>query len=209
MSVLPFEAADCKLLWHAMGEHGRAPLPRLGRTKEQKELYCLRRYLFSMARASRLSFPLRVAKSEAPDFIVSGAKDFGIEVTEATDEADQREWTRAAQLGRSSWLNGDLGGRGRDGFVGQEPERLWSQYVLTAVLKKASKQYSTPTASLLIYSNSNAGGFIDDEKAGALFSALPESKGFSRFEEVVIIRRSCLLIRSSGAVQTLEMNGSD
>ena len=134
-----FKAGNGPGLMGSIGEYGRQVDARPQRTKDQKEAYCLRRYLLSLANCGLLDYPLAVEKCETPDFIVTGTECFGIEVTEATDEVDQREYTKAAKSGVTMWSDGRFGGRGT--FVGVSHERLWLSYVRKAIQKKQKLTY--------------------------------------------------------------------
>jgi hypothetical protein len=63
-----------------------------GRTHKQYERYYLGIYLLALAEYDLLTYPLKVAEGESPDFILrcqSGATT-GLEVTRATDQALQQ-----------------------------------------------------------------------------------------------------------------------
>ena len=61
-----------------------------------EEMYCLRRYLFPLADAGLLMFPLTAAKSETPDFILEWPQQrtIGLEVTKATRREFEADLTR-------------------------------------------------------------------------------------------------------------------
>jgi hypothetical protein len=74
--------------------------PRHGpnrRTNEQKEWYCLRRYLLALAANGLLHYPVKIYKSESPDFVVCDSVRgiFGVEVTTATEQDWERELSRS------------------------------------------------------------------------------------------------------------------
>ena len=142
-----------------LGEVGRSCPPRGQRQNRDREIYCLRRYLLTLSSADLLTFPIVVRKSETPDFIFEckGTVLFGLEHTDATDPADQQEMDAASKLERP-WMQGEFGGQGGDGFVGDKPEYLWLSYIVNAIQVKKQKAYRTADTRLLLYSNSNAGG---------------------------------------------------
>jgi hypothetical protein len=84
-------------LAHTFGTLGCAVGPRTGpdaRTHEQREWWCMRRYIFTLAEVDRLEFPISIEKGERPDFRCEfGSRALGIEVAEATHWSDQREMT--------------------------------------------------------------------------------------------------------------------
>jgi hypothetical protein len=159
------EAVDLSSLSNSIGDYGLAVSARPFRTNDEREAYCLRRYLLTLAHNNRLTFPLVVTKSETPDFVLTSETSCGLEVTEATSELDQREYTEAAKSGQTIWSQGEFGGTGYDGFKGNDHELFWLRYVSTAIEKKSLLQYSTAATDLLIYSNSTAGGHVADERA--------------------------------------------
>src|SRR6476646_10272542 len=88
------------------GNWGTEIGPRAGpnaRTHSQKEWWCLRRYLFTLAGVDRLQFPIRIEKGERPDFrCMFGAHALGIEITTVTTSEDEAEMTKREKLGRAS-----------------------------------------------------------------------------------------------------------
>lgn len=153
----------------AFGELGIRVGPRIGanaRTQNEKEWWCFRRYLFTLAGIGQVVFPISVTKAESPDFRCEfGPCQIGVEVTEATDPRDQRELTRIDQQ-EGLVLRGSLGGRFPNGAGGDAPERAWREDILKAVASKVKKLPSWPDAMpehhLLLYTNSNAGSLIFD-----------------------------------------------
>lgn len=161
--------------------------PRRGinrRTKDQKEWYCLRRYLLTLAAHNLLSYPLDLSKSERPDFIVTdGTRDrYGIEVTEATEQDWQRELTET-EAGQ-----GDDPAEaipiGEDGFAGEQPEHDWCAVVIHAISNKITSlsdpNYPVGLCDLLIYVNSRMSVVAHERRAIELLTAvsLPEVKGW-------------------------------
>ncbi len=157
--------------------------PRRGlnrRTKDQKEWYCLRRYLLTLAAHNLLSFPLDISKSERPDFIVTdGARGrYGIEVTEATEQDWQRELTETeAGEGDDSAEAFPIN---ENGFAGDQPEHDWCAAVIRAISNKVNSlsdpNYSVAMCDLLIYVNSRMSVVAHELRAIELLTAasLPE-----------------------------------
>lgn len=129
----------------------------------EEELYILRRYLFTLAEHNRLNYPIEIAKSETPDFVCSADNEFfGIEITEGTTAADQREMTLAERSKEISLL-GSHGGRyrkgirdGASGGRGRKADRDAVCDVIQAIRRKRGRRYTTATIDLIIYLNSNA-----------------------------------------------------
>lgn len=129
--------------------------PRRGpnrRTHTQKELFNLRQYMTTLAYYDRLTFPLKIAKTERPDFMVCDGRGtwFGLDVTEATTEEFQREPTETEGVEASQ----DSG----DGFVGDALEEECCAALLRAITRKARlvSTGSYPTAEwcdVLVYVN--------------------------------------------------------
>lgn len=129
----------------------------------EEELYVLRRYLFTLDAAGLLQFPLRLSKSETPDFAGSaGGYALGIEITEATLPADQREMTISERSGQPALL-GTHGGRYRGGIRddapperGRRADRDLTADVLRAIRRKWGLPFKTPSVDLVLYANGNA-----------------------------------------------------
>jgi hypothetical protein len=136
--------------------------PRTGfyaRTHDEKEWWCLRRYIFTLSAAGQLEFPISIEKSERPDFRCTFAsRHLGIEVVEATHPSDQREMTEFERT-KVIVLLGTYGGRFKSGAG--NPERAWRADVLRQVRAKsrAINAYPNriPEYALVLYTNSNAG----------------------------------------------------
>ena len=134
------EASTHAELEQTFGDLGLQVGSRTGsgvRTHDQKEWWCLRRYIFSLSAAKRLAFPIEIVKEERPDFqCVFGDSRLGIEVAEATHPGDQRAMD---QLARNSGmaLVGTYGGRFENGVA--NPERAWKADVLRRVRAKSRK----------------------------------------------------------------------
>jgi hypothetical protein len=90
----------------AFGERGLSLAHFASRTDRHKaghgieeEIYLLRRYLSTLEASGELQYPFDVCKSERPDFLLTDHRGccLGLEVTEATTMADQREMTLAGR----------------------------------------------------------------------------------------------------------------
>jgi hypothetical protein len=110
-----------------------------------------------------------------PDFVVcrEPATVGWIEVTEATDEADQKEMTAFERSGKSVALVGTFGGRFADGAA--RPGLAWAADVVGSIKRKSGKaiyQSTHVARHLLIYPNSNASLLLfdqDDEREAVDF----------------------------------------
>jgi hypothetical protein len=181
----------------AFGELGAKVGPRLGtkkRTHDEKEWYVIRRFLDEAIARKLFSLPLTVEKGHppAPDFLVRDKREAFVEITEATDEADQREMT-LIELSDKWILHGELGGRFNGG--GGNPGPTWASDIVKAVERKKGKSIFAPTSSerhLIIYPNSNASALI--------FSREDEVSAFSTLLNVINPRRSELLRITNGCL---------
>jgi hypothetical protein len=140
--------------------------PRTGRSKEKKEWYVLLNFLKGAIPAGMFNLPMSVrngAPPDEPDFIVcSGDATVGwIEITEATDEADQWGMTAFERSGKSVALVGEFGGRFADGAA--RPGLAWAADSIKRKSGKAIYQSAHVRRHLLIYPNSNASFLLFDE----------------------------------------------
>jgi len=154
------EASTHAELEQTFGDLGLQVGSRTGsgvRTHDQKEWWCLRRYIFSLSAAKRLAFPVEIVKEERPDFhCIFGDSRLGIEVAEATHPRDQRAMHQLARNGGMA-LVGTYGGRFENGVA--NPERAWKADVLRRVRAKSRKiagYRSLPSYTIQLYSNGNA-----------------------------------------------------
>ncbi len=151
--------------------------------QHQCEIWCICRFMASIARGTLLSFPLNLIGSERPDFILHlKTRRIGIEITEACNEDYQ--WARQLSVGikdsflepsmfaqRVKILKGSkykpaiglpgmpLTGRGRQG---NESDEEWIKYVSEAIAKKSLALKKTGFERLdedwlLIYVNAPTG----------------------------------------------------
>lgn len=192
--------------------------PRRGpnqRTKDEKEWYCLRRYLLALDANGLLNYPIQIHKSETPDFIVCGGRRgiFGVEVTEATEQ----EWSR--ELSRMEMPDGGDTAAfiavDKDGFVGNEPEEGWSSAVIDAIERKlptfASGKLQVGICDLLIYLNSRISGVANATRATAVLLAAVASKGrtwagYGRLGRVHVLTESQLAYDLLGEPRILNTN---
>ena len=140
--------------------------PRKGRSKEKKEWYVLLNFLKSAIPAGMISLPISVRNGippDEPDFVThrGDVSVDWIEITEATDEADQKGMAAFENSGKSAALVGEFGGRFADGAA--RPGLIWASDVVNSIKRKSGKAIyrSVPVARhLLIYPNSNASSLL-------------------------------------------------
>jgi hypothetical protein len=163
-SDFSLKASNCQSLMRQLRRIGRRVGPRLGwnkRSKDDTELFCLRRYIATLAARRRWDYPCSVSMGERPDFMISARGfDRGLEVTQATTEAFQQMLTESERS--------RLGARHRrpehqsepyeldDGWVGDKPEREWCEAVLAAITCKVGEIHRYRSArhhDILIYSH--------------------------------------------------------
>ena len=153
----------------AFGETGLIVGPRTGpnkRTKDDKEWYVVRRFLKEATLAKVFQCPLKIQKANppAPDFLLENANGSALlEITEATDEADQMEMTKIELSDQSVTLIGEFGGRFKGGA--SQPGRAWASDVVCAINRKAGKgifQTANVSRHLIVYPNSNASSLLFD-----------------------------------------------
>jgi len=138
-------------------------IPDRMRPKDQfaEEVYCLRRYLFPVANAGLLEFPLRVIKRDPPDFVFAwrDGRNTGLEVTKATSQGFEADLTRFHRRQRTkNYVSDPATGTmllSELGWVGNAPETEWTAYILTAIADKLNDlvSYPVPESDLLIYDN--------------------------------------------------------
>lgn len=198
MTITKLELSNNSDVPEAFGSLGAGVGPRRGpdrRTKDQKEWYCLRRYLVALAAHGSLQFPLKIIKSERPDFMIDAPHGkHGIEVTEATEEGWQRELTES-EAGKDDEPAGAqlIGG---DGFVGELPERDWCAAVIRAINCKIDSlsrpDYPASSCDLLVYVNSRTSIVVDEARAIKVLAEATEFE-LDRWEACARLRRVAVL----------------
>jgi hypothetical protein len=142
---------------------------RTGRSKEKKEWYVLLNFLKDVIPTGMFNLPMSVRNGtppDEPDFIMwrEDATVGLIEITEATDEADQKGMTAFERSGKSAALVGEFGGRFADGAA--RPGLAWAADVVDSIKRKRGKaiyQSAHVARHLLIYPNSNASFLLFDQ----------------------------------------------
>ena len=156
------------------------------RTQDDKEWFVVRHFLKAGLFTGIFEAPISVQKRNPPepDFALelnNGDTGF-LEITEATDPADQREMTVFERSKSPAMLLGDFGGRFSGGA--SQPGRAWALDVLDAIKRKAGKaifSQSDVPRHLIIYPNSNASSLLfDDEGEHAAIGYLNEAIEINR-----------------------------
>jgi hypothetical protein len=148
--------------------------PRTGpdkRTKEQMEWYVLRQFLEKAIPATIFKLPIAGRKGcppDEPDFVLMRPETTDViglvEITEATDEADQREMTEFERSGERMALLGHSGGRFPRGAA--RPGLAWASDIIDAIKRKETKvifKSSLTPRHLIIYPNSSASKLLGDQ----------------------------------------------
>lgn len=160
-----------------IGEVGLEIPERHIRTNEDEEAYLCRRLILGMACDNRIRYPISIRQSDAPDFeIVEDGVSWELEVTQATTVEDQMGLTRFSQSEATVALNGEYGGRGHGGYIGESAEREVVCDIIEAITRKKDKNYAKDSCRLLIYVNSNPGLVVDENRLfELLMTELPEN----------------------------------
>lgn len=182
----PVEASSAAELAEKFGPAG-SRVERYN-SKDEKELWLLRRYLFTLAANQILAFPVRVARSEAPDFLISlgGGAPAALELTEATHRLDARENSLTRNITGFEFI-GQRGGRGHHGFEGDKPQRMWCADVVRAIRRKLRKPYANERLKLLIYANSNPALVVHVSEAVAMLKGVLQGRTISGIDPTSIL----------------------
>jgi hypothetical protein len=147
--------------------------PRTGsnrRTKEKKEWYVALGFLRTTIPAQLFCLPIAIRNGhppDEPDFVITREASNDaialLEITEATDEADQKEMTAIELSDKPAILLGELGGRFAGGA--SRPGLVWASDIVDAIKRKAGKLIFAPVPvarHLIVYPNSNASALLFD-----------------------------------------------
>ena len=179
-------------------------------------MYCLRRYLFPLADGGLLRFPITVAKTETPDFLLSWQQDatVGLEVTKATRQEFEADLTRFDRKQRTKHYLSDPATGTMDlsvaGWAGNAVEREWVEYIVASILDKLEdiNTYSVGGCDLLIYDNTPTGApdlnMVAEKVCLKLSGSSPHSLAGRRFGVVSVIRDPRLIYNIAGPYRTLE-----
>jgi hypothetical protein len=201
--------ADKASIIAAFGNIGLKVGPRKGpdhRTTPQREAYNLRQYLTTLADHDMLSYPLEVAKSERPDFLLCDPTNgrCGLEVTEATTRSYQHELAKTE--GQEGWhlLPGG-------GWVGNSAERECCAAILCAANRKArsiKKAGYTPADryDLLLYINIRAFFYNEEDMVEMLVSKARPWAAHWKLGKVSAITNDNLLYDLGGDSKTLALS---
>jgi hypothetical protein len=180
-----------------------------------EEMYCLRRYLFPLADAGLLMFPLTAAKSETPDFILEWPQErtIGLEVTKATRREFEADLTRLDRKQETKHYPSDstAGAMALSvaGWAGNALEKEWVDHVLSSVTDKLEDidTYSVGGCDLLIYDNTPTGApdlnMVAEAVRSKFTGTSPCSNGGRRFGVVSVIRDPWLIYDIAGPYRRL------
>ncbi len=174
MSAAPaFEIRSLEDLERVTASAGQVG-PRTGpgkRSNEQMEWYVLRQFLEKAIPATIFKLPIAGRKGcppDEPDFVLMRPETTDViglvEITEATDEADQREMTEFERSGERMALLGHSGGRFPRGAA--RPGLAWASDIIDAIKRKETKvifKSSLTPRHLIIYPNSNASKLLGNQ----------------------------------------------
>jgi len=187
-----------------------------GRTVEHRERYCIVHYLRTLERNGLVEFPFKITKGESPDFrIEMGSQTFGLEHADAGSEENQQALTELEKAAPGSVLEGTQirrpgeALRGRP-YAGDEPERLWTDEVLTTIKKKTQllpTYEELPDYQLLLYDNTELGALTEwtvTELPERLARAIQEwrkaeSGRDRRFSRISVLRDRVLMYDVTGS----------
>jgi hypothetical protein len=176
MTVQAFEISRVEDLEDVAASVGLPVGPRTGpgkRTQEKKEWYVVLGFLRGAIPAGIFKLPITIRDGrppDEPDFVImrAGTKDDVIglvEITEATDESDQKEMTAFERSGKRMAMLGHSGGRFSGGA--SRPGLVWASDIVEAINRKGGKiifKDSPTPRHLIIYPNSNASILLSDDE---------------------------------------------
>jgi hypothetical protein len=214
-----------------------------GRKNIHRERYTFFNYLKILNNNNKLEFPFKINKSDnksqSPDFFIeTDIIKIGIEVTEATDKDMQEANTELERLANKSvrailevshynpfnknkkvsFRGIKINGQNLDGpgWVGDEVEEYWNEYILTAIDKKLralnepQKQYKMADKYILLIKDETPTDGLDFRNALELSSKLIFGKinlnVYAKiFGEISILRSSKLIYDLEGEKAILDM----
>jgi hypothetical protein len=137
------------------------------RSHEQMEWYVLRHFLETAIPATIFKLPIagrRGCPPDEPDFVLRHPETSDVilvEITEATNEADQEEMKKFERSNERMILLGHFGGRPPRGLG-----LAWASDIIDAIKRKEPKvifKSSLTPRHLIIYPNSNASKLLGDQ----------------------------------------------
>ena len=201
-----------------------------GRTNDHVERWLIARVLASLGETGALAYPLRVQKSERPDFLITQNGDVsGFEITEAINpQSAQVESLPEAQqentvidVGHFKWGKKHRLKKLRDiasrkkltaaPWVGDAVEREYAQMVSDVILKKTAVLNKAgfnrvPENNLVIYVNQML-PILETKKASAMCSeSLQSYWGESSFDHVYVECGSEIHHYSANGTEVIQLN---
>ncbi|WP_156927257.1 hypothetical protein [Azospirillum halopraeferens] len=202
------------------------PSRKKGTRKQwQKEDWCLRRYILTLASGNLLDYPIEIMASESPDYLLmfpnrlpTEASIQGIEVTEATTNAYQK-WLNDVDNDVIIPLpNGLLPDCPEKHNVGSYINKLWVEAVNKAAIRKFSKLASgefdrVSACDILIYDNMASRPLGDWGWSEVLRMLkgldVQENKNSCRCGSVNVISGDLLLCDIFGDIRMMRLMGVD
>jgi hypothetical protein len=203
MTAQSFKISSLEDLGRVAALGGLPVGPRTGpskRTQAKKELYVIIKFLREAIPAGIFEPPIAIRAgcqfNDEPDFVVTrgGSADvLGlVEITEATNEPDQREMTLSEYSGKPTIL-GQFGGRFSGGA--SRSGLVWASDVVEAIKRKRGKvifRNSPAARHLIVYPNSNA--------SILLFKDLDEVEAIGNLREAIAKEAASLAQTTNGCL---------
>lgn len=195
-----------------------ATLPTEGLRAEHRERYCIVHYLRTLEQNGLIEFPFRITWDDSPDFrIEMGPRRFGLEHTDAGDPKYRKA---AAYFKKKAPQGSELEGHkvrkpgepsSDRGYIGDEAERMWTQDVLRAIVRKSEEKlpgYQTlPAYELLLFDDSEHSAEtqwtvteLPERLAAAIQEWREEEPGRERhFSHISVLRDRVLMYDVTGS----------
>jgi len=164
------------------------PARNNGRKTSHRERYCLRYFLKLNLEA--FSYPIRVTKSERPDFLITDGEGvtLGVEHTDAGPESYQRWLAQIEESGEPSFYPNRDGKASDEGFSGTQMYREARADIIGSWIRKTGSinKYGYQKASsyiLVSYLQSNAPLFLERD-LDEIMSELPDYKCLSSYNKM-------------------------
>lgn len=189
----------------------RVPRRTKGQRHWHRERYCTVAFLRALSSLKSLSFPLRIAKGQRPDLMLSGASGatIGVEISTIATSAHQEAATVLERRGRGWALEGEKrlvppGGELREPpWHGDDPERAFAKLFWKAVEPKVEDLNEPDYASadtywLLLYDNSHLLPLFSLETVGPYLDRGDSPSAERLFDRIDVLRDSALLVDALG-----------
>lgn len=172
------------------------PTRTKGRKSSHRERHCLKIYLMYLSQNGLLSFPLKIIKEEAPDFLILCRNETtALEVTDASTEEYQRAMTELAKSPPDTVLESGTNKLVKagerligEGWSGNSVETEWVDIILKSIIDKTTSLNrphfkSADRHELLIYDNSHVSVMLHLEDALPLLKKAIHEKFNVKYSE--------------------------